>query len=711
MRLKKIIPIILPFIMINFLLPLSGQETRYSLVGHSASPRIDDSNRLSLLYASRDRGLNLASALPDGDSFSIQTIAPGEKASASSLKTDRKGRSWIVWESEAGEMIRIYATPLGVPLTETPVCLSTGYEGFNHSPDLAFDLRNQLWAAWIHYSEGHHYLLVRNAATSQTWVVNRGHSQGAFSPRILVDGWNRIWVFWVGAERGPDKILFSRHQEDRWTPPEDLDPEDPAPHLYPDAVLDREGTPWITWCAFDGHDYEIAAACWTESGWRRKAITINQTTDVQPSLAFTPGNSPVFVWCKTQQGRSGIYGRLQVEGSRYGEIPLADGITGPVSSPRMVVRDNLMGIAWQSGDLIQSKLMSWHQLAADQNPLPPAEEPQVPFNSELDENTYIGFGDSITFGYMDYEEAPDLGYIPRLKEIFDTQYGESEIINEGWPGEVTLNGLGRMEGVVNSHNARYLLLMEGTNDIIFHQFSMETTAYHLEQMLTICIEHGIFPVLTTIIPRNDYRWRRLYYQERIYELNDNIRALAEKMKISLVDQFNIYFNYPESEGGWPSLLSTDNVHPSIKGYEIMTDAWFREIKNLPFPTCSLDVRRVFDRILLYSQEGNHILWADSPKLLQSGEFTAYRIYRRESGDDPGSLELLISIPWEDPPSDPKRAFKTGEIGFRTERTKGFQYLDRNINHANEYEYAITLLRKDGIEGPCSSIASDTPQRR
>ncbi len=706
MRRIKFNPTILPLMLIFSILPLKGQETRTDLFGHSASPRIDASNRLSLLYADRDRGIKLASTLPDGHSFNVQTFVPEEKASAASLKTDRKGRSWIIWESNAGTVTRIYAAPLD---TQTPLRLSDEHEGFNHSPDLAFDLHDQPWAVWIHYSAGRHYLLVRNAATSQSWIVNRGHTRGSYSPRILVDGRNRVWVFWVGGDNASDKLMFSCLQDGRWTPPEDLDPEDPAPHLYPNAVLDREGTPWITWCAYDGYDYEIAAACWTESGWRLETITANRTADIQPSVAFTPGNTPIFIWCKTGKEHGGIYGRLWVKGRRYGEIQLADSPSQPVSSPKIALRDNLMGIAWQSGDSIRSKLMSWHQLADNPAPRPLANDPPFPFNGELDENTYLAFGDSITFGYMDYEEAPDLGYIPRLKEIFDAQYGESEIINEGWPGEVTLAGLGRMEEVVNSHDARYLLLMEGTNDIIFHQFSMETTAYHLEQMLSINIEHGLYPVLSTIIPRNDYRWRRLYYQERIYELNDRIRALAEKLNIPLVDQFNTFFNYPEDEGGWPALLSIDNVHPSIKGYEIMTDAWFREIKAIPFPSSNLDVRRVFDRILFYAQEGNHILWADSPKLLQNGDFASYRIYRRVSGDDAAPMELLGSIPWENPPERPKRAVKTGEIGFRIGRTKGFQYLDRYIQYANDYEYAITLLREDGIEGPCSSIASDTPQ--
>ncbi len=198
----------------------------------------------------------------------------------------------------------------------------------------------------------------------------------------------------------------------------------------------------------------------------------------------------------------------------------------------------------------------------------------------LNYNKYLGFGDSITYGYINRHEAPDKGYIPRLQEIIDSQWYGGEVINEGVPGEVTADAVNRFEDVILKHRAKYLLFHEGTNDALFpNRFSVSMILYNIEYMMKTALKYNIIPILTTIIPRNG-KWGIGIYRERSIEISNGIKKICSDYDISLIDFFEIFSNYPESEGGYDSLMS-DTVHPSEKGYQLMAEEWFASLKNLP----------------------------------------------------------------------------------------------------------------------------------
>jgi hypothetical protein len=246
--------------------------------------------------------------------------------------------------------------------------------------------------------------------------------------------------------------------------------------------------------------------------------------------------------------------------------------------------------------------------------------------------------------------------------------------------------------------------MEGTNDVVFKRISMDTTVYNLEQMIKICRNKLVFPVLTTIIPRNDKRWQKVFFRDRIFELNDKIRELAARVKVSFIDMFEIFYTWPESDGGWTSLLSNDHVHPSIKGYEVMTDSWFEEIKRFPFSPKNIKATRLLEQIDDAHQQGNKISWNHSPKLYDYTDFRAYKIYRSKIGDNPKEFTLIKTVTLEH-----NDAHITGSIGFPGLNRFGEYYLDLDIDPPTRYKYALRLIRKDGVVGPSSRIAKDNAQ--
>jgi lysophospholipase L1-like esterase len=295
----------------------------------------------------------------------------------------------------------------------------------------------------------------------------------------------------------------------------------------------------------------------------------------------------------------------------------------------------------------------------------------------------------------------DILYIPRLQSVLRENFGPSEIINEGWPGEVTENGLARMYDVVSTHNARYLILMEGTNDVIFRRRTMDAAAFHLREMIRICREYGVFVVLATIPPRDDHRWYKPFFKERIFELNEKIRVMADEEKVPLVDMFDIFFTHP---AGWRNLLSIDKVHPSIKGYNVMTESWFEEMLTLPFPPSGVRANRVHDQVVDFIQRGNVVTWKLSPKLSDETGFRDYKIYRGDLSTEPFSFKLLITLSIRD--SD---ASVSGYLDFPGLEGKGLKYFDINIEHSHLYKYAISLVREDKIEGPLSTSVQDLTQ--
>lgn len=200
----------------------------------------------------------------------------------------------------------------------------------------------------------------------------------------------------------------------------------------------------------------------------------------------------------------------------------------------------------------------------------------------LDYKKFVGFGDSITYGYVDKIPHPELGYIPRLQILVNTQlFNDGIVISEGIPGEKTYEAIERFEQVIITDKGKYLLFHEGTNDSIHPKdIPVSSTIFNISYMMDKALEYDIQPILSTIIPRNtdDYRTQR----ERGIEISEGIRAIALEKDIPLIDFWYIFDNYPESDGGYDSLMS-DYVHPSEKGYQLMAEQWLESLEDIIKP--------------------------------------------------------------------------------------------------------------------------------
>lgn len=670
-------------ILIILLLTLTLRIKGDSLIlpGQVAEPMFNFQGELIFIYKNVEEKINLETLRSQTDKSSSTTVHLGESAFSPVIKKDNRGQIWVIWEEWEHDQSRI----LFGQLEENRVIhsqLISDEQGFNISPDLSFDLNNNPWIVWINYKDAHYRVFVQDILFQKTWIINSPFLSSACAPQVVTDLQNRVWVFWSGSDK-KEGIFYRVFDQYHWSPLSKVNREIKYPQISPAIALDMNGFIWVTWSGYDGQDYEIYCKFWNGEKWSKIIrITDNsQKDDAFPSVSIASNNIPIIAW--TQSGKEGSHIQVKfLENDSWSigiQISLA---RGQNIFPRMAAEGEKIGIVWQSQEEIKARIFSLNQLR-EKNvfDISPLSESHIIYNPSLDENKYIGFGDSITYGYLYYEEAPDKGYIPRLEILLDQNFGETEVANEGRPGEITQNGLGRIESVIENHLARYLLLMEGTNDVVFKRISMDTTAFNLEQIVKKCIDFGVFSAIATIIPRKDRRWDNTFFRDRIFYLNDKIRELAEEFPIPLADQFNLFYYYPEEEGGWRSLLSDYN-HPTEEGYQLMAEEWFEEIKNFPFPPIGVQVQRVFNEILFYRELGNYISWQENPKIYNRDRVQGYKIYRKKAEEENSQFHLLKII------------------------QNQLNYFDSDIIPSTQYVYSISTLRTDEVEGPCSEPKKD-----
>jgi lysophospholipase L1-like esterase len=197
----------------------------------------------------------------------------------------------------------------------------------------------------------------------------------------------------------------------------------------------------------------------------------------------------------------------------------------------------------------------------------------LPVGSNLP-NRYMAFGDSITVGDGSSDEQ---GYPPHLEDRLRMHYGVGEVINEGIDGTRTDQGAVRLRGTLPRHHPAFLLLHYGTNDWNkCDEVASCFTTDSIRDMIRQAKAANTLPVVATIIPvnvgfdartpqsRNDY----------VAEQDVLIRAVVAEEGALLVDLEKAFY---AAAGNDLSQLFADHVHPNDRGYQIMTDEFFKAL--------------------------------------------------------------------------------------------------------------------------------------
>ncbi|XOF32571.1 MAG: CFI-box-CTERM domain-containing protein [Candidatus Electrothrix sp. YB6] len=163
----------------------------------------------------------------------------------------------------------------------------------------------------------------------------------------------------------------------------------------------------------------------------------------------------------------------------------------------------------------------------------------------------VCFGDSVTAGHTHDSGYHITPYPTNLQKLLDTDSPGTGVINAGQSGESTLGGVSRIQGVLDQYSPRYVLLMEGANDVM-GGISPSTTVFNLNEMLKKILAAGAVPILSTITPNSSSS----SFQPENY--NPEIITLAQNGGTALVD------TYANIIADWPN-LNVDGVHPNEAG--------------------------------------------------------------------------------------------------------------------------------------------------
>ncbi len=551
-----------------------------SIPGKGGIPYFDSLGHLKVAYINAYGGMSLAT-IQEGkgytDKISIRNLTYRNNVQFIHIKKDRTGRTWLVWEERYPGKSDIYIAQLKNGSLLRPINLTYDKIGQNFSPNMDFSLENELWTAWINYFQKKYTIVVKNVTADQAWEIHSPLGPSALTPQLIIDGTGKIWLFWVGGLRNRDEILYTHFDGQRWLEPLSLNLNPDVPHITPSISLDLDGFPHVAWSAYDGDDYEIYYSNWDGYKWSQETRIIhNQNiSDTFPSISLFLDTIPIVAWLRSSKEKREIYFSYRRDEEWSPEIRISGGMH-ITASPRLVSSGEKIGILWQDQaeiKIILKHFFNWQEISDSMHRnIESLRVLPLNFSSilDLDRDKYIGYGDSITYGIIALSPAPDLGYVPRLEGLIDANIRDSVVSNQGVGGEDTAAGLARINSTINGEQARTIFIMEGTNDVKDANISIDTTAFNLRKMTERCINFGMIPFLSTILPMQP--WEGLI-EDRILELNQEIESVAADPDVYFVDQFSSFMNHPNH---WYTLLS-DSTHPNEVGYQIMAETWYEAL--------------------------------------------------------------------------------------------------------------------------------------
>lgn len=198
---------------------------------------------------------------------------------------------------------------------------------------------------------------------------------------------------------------------------------------------------------------------------------------------------------------------------------------------------------------MQKKLDDWPQLSRYRDvdaTLPPA---------VTDQKRVIFYGDSITDAWA---RKPD--------EFFPGK----PYVGRGISGQTTPQMLVRFQQDVVHLKPAVVVILAGTNDIAGNTGpeTLQMIEDNFESMIDIAKANNIKVIVSSILPADHYKWKPgVQPAEEIREMNTKLKELCQRDSLVYLDYYSAMAN---ANGGLDPDLAKDGVHPTSKGYAIMS---------------------------------------------------------------------------------------------------------------------------------------------
>ncbi len=206
-------------------------------------------------------------------------------------------------------------------------------------------------------------------------------------------------------------------------------------------------------------------------------------------------------------------------------------------------------------------------------------------------NTFIGFGDSITWGEIEGDQHMELCYLTQMQDLladpgYANYYGASSFVNLGVPGDNTAAGAERIDQDLDDHSGFYLLLMLGVNDVINSNMSIDSVLENLGYIIDAAKARGMRIIVSTLTPSKSIFSFYSFYWENLRGLSKNILILALKKKVASIDTLTAFLgtNPPD---GWQDLLEdvipnvSSGNHPNAAGHGLIASLFAAALVKFP----------------------------------------------------------------------------------------------------------------------------------
>jgi lysophospholipase L1-like esterase len=198
---------------------------------------------------------------------------------------------------------------------------------------------------------------------------------------------------------------------------------------------------------------------------------------------------------------------------------------------------------------MQKKLDDWPQLSRyrDANPALPAVSDG--------EKRVVFYGDSITDAWA------------RKPEEF---FPGRPYVGRGISGQTTPQMLVRFQQDVVHLKPAVVVILAGTNDIAGNTgpSTPEMIEDDFESMIAIAKANNIKVVVSSILPADHYNWQpSVHPADQIRQMNTSLKELCQRDGLVYLDYYTAMAN---AQGGLSPDLAKDGVHPTSKGYAIMS---------------------------------------------------------------------------------------------------------------------------------------------
>jgi lysophospholipase L1-like esterase len=197
----------------------------------------------------------------------------------------------------------------------------------------------------------------------------------------------------------------------------------------------------------------------------------------------------------------------------------------------------------------------------------------------------LAFGDSITAGTdgggslvpgaVDGSTETPFAYPRVLDPLLVNRYKlQSPIVfARGRPGEYAEEGRARLVGAIAQIRPDILLLMEGTNNLLFGTAGAADAAISLRLMVQHAKSQNVRVLLATVPPQRAGGQRnRDFMAALVPVLNESIRTIAKDEDVPLVDIYDVFIKDM-------SLIGSDDLHPTARGFGVMAETFFKAIQE------------------------------------------------------------------------------------------------------------------------------------